>query len=101
MLILLAVFLIFGPDKIPGMARNLGKIINDVKRASEDVKTEINKEADRLDREKLLSEYKARVKDELVPEKTERREESSINKKEVIPEVYEAEKDPEKKTDTQ
>jgi TatA/E family protein of Tat protein translocase len=59
LLILLAVFLIFGPDKIPELARNIGKFINDVKRASEDVKTEINKEADRIEREKKLAEFRA------------------------------------------
>jgi sec-independent protein translocase protein TatA len=61
LLILLVVFLIFGPDKIPELARSLGKVINDVKRASEDIKTEINKEADRKDREKRLEEYKSKI----------------------------------------
>ncbi len=61
LLILLVVFLIFGPDKIPELARSIGKVINDVKRASEDIKTEINKEADRKDREKRLQEYKSKI----------------------------------------
>ena len=74
LLIVLAIFLIFGPDKIPEMARSLGKLINDVKRASEDVKTEINKEADRKDREKRLKEYQDRLdlqqdKDKVVNDK--------------------------------
>ncbi len=58
MLIVLAIFLIFGPDKIPGMARSLGKFINEVKRASDDIKTEINREADKKDREQKLEAYK-------------------------------------------
>ncbi len=62
MLIVLAIFLIFGPDKIPEMARNLGKFINEVKRASEDIKTEINREADKKEREKKLKDYKERMK---------------------------------------
>ncbi len=61
LLILLVVFLVFGPDKIPELARSLGKVINDVKRASEDIKTEINKEADRKEREKRLEEYKKNI----------------------------------------
>lgn len=61
LLIILAVFLIFGPDKIPELARNLGKFVNDIKRASEDIKTEINREGDRQDREKKLAAYKAKV----------------------------------------
>lgn len=61
LLIILAVFLIFGPDKIPELARNLGKFVNDIKRASEDIKTEINREGDRIEREKKLAAYKAKV----------------------------------------
>jgi len=61
MLIVLAIFLIFGPDKIPGMARSLGKFINEVKRASDDIKTEINREADKKEREQKLEEYKKTV----------------------------------------
>lgn len=61
LLILLVVFLVFGPDKIPELARSLGKLINDVKRASEDIKTEINREADRKEREKKLEEYKKEI----------------------------------------
>lgn len=60
-LILLVAFLIFGPDKIPEMARSIGKFINDIKRASEDIKTEVNREADRREREKKLAEYEANI----------------------------------------
>ncbi len=59
MLVVLAVLLVFGPAKIPEIARNIGKFINEIKRASEDIKTEINREADRIDRDKRLEEYKA------------------------------------------
>ena len=61
LLILLVAFLIFGPDKIPELARNIGKFINDIKRASEDIKTEISREADRKDREKRLAEYEEKM----------------------------------------
>jgi len=76
LLILLVVFLVFGPDKIPELARNLGKVINDVKRASEDIKTEINKEADRKEREKRLEEYKNNIGLEEVDEVEENNAES-------------------------
>lgn len=65
LLIVVAIFLIFGPSKIPELARGLGKFINEVKRASEDIKTEINREADRQEREKKLAEYKAQVEKDL------------------------------------
>ncbi len=60
-LIVLAVFLVFGPGKLPELARNLGKFINEMKRATEDIKYEINREAERKEREKKLSEYKKKV----------------------------------------
>ena len=56
-LIVLAIFLVFGPGKIPELAHSLGKFINEIKRASEDVKTEINREASRIKREKKREEY--------------------------------------------
>ena len=68
LLIVLAAFIIFGPSKIPEIARNLGKFINDIKRASEDIKTEINKEADRIERDKKLEEYKTKIEKDLEPE---------------------------------
>ena len=68
LLIVLAAFLIFGPSKIPEIARNLGKFINDIKRASEDIKTEINKEADRIERDKKLKEYKSKIEKDLEPD---------------------------------
>lgn len=64
-LVVLAILLVFGPGKIPEIARNLGKFINEIKRASEDIKTEINKEADRIDREKRLAKYKASLEEEI------------------------------------
>lgn len=67
LLIVIAVFLIFGPSKIPEMARGLGKFINDIKRASEDIKSEINREADRQEREKKLSEYQEQMEKDLKP----------------------------------
>lgn len=76
LLIVIAVFLIFGPSKIPEMARGLGKFINDIKRASEDIKTEINREADRQERDKKLSEYKARVEKDLTPNENDKEEPS-------------------------
>ncbi len=58
LLIVLAIFLVFGPGKIPELARNLGRFMNEMKRATEDIKTEINREADKLERKKKLEEYR-------------------------------------------
>ncbi len=62
-LIVLAIFLVFGPGKIPELARSAGKFINEIKRASEDVKNEINREADKIEREKKLEKYKKEIQD--------------------------------------
>ncbi len=58
LLIVLAIFLVFGPGKIPELARGLGKFVSEIKKASEDVKNEINREASRIEREEKLKEYK-------------------------------------------
>ncbi len=41
-LILLAVLIFFGADKIPELARGLGKGMREFKKAAEDIKSEIN-----------------------------------------------------------
>ena len=48
-LILLVFLLLFGPDKIPGIARNLGKGIRRIKDASNDIKHEIHQSSKGLD----------------------------------------------------
>ncbi len=63
-LIVIVIFLVFGPDRIPEMARKFGKFINEIKRASEDIKNEINKEADKKEREKKLQEFREKIKNE-------------------------------------
>ena len=57
MLVVLAILLVLGPGKIPEIARALGKFVKDIKKASEEIKTEINREADRQERKKKLEEY--------------------------------------------
>jgi TatA/E family protein of Tat protein translocase len=46
--ILLLVLILFGPKRIPELARSLGKSLNELKRAAEDVKHEL--ELDDLDK---------------------------------------------------
>ena len=61
------------------MARGLGKFINDIKRASEDIKTEINREADRQERDKKLAEYKTQVEKDLTPDAVSEKEPDETN----------------------
>jgi len=51
LLILLAILVLFGADKIPGFARSLGKGINEIKKASDEIKEEIARETSHLKKE--------------------------------------------------
>lgn len=52
MLIFFVALLLFGGEKLPGLARSLGRGIRDFKDASEDVKREINKQINSFDEDK-------------------------------------------------
>jgi TatA/E family protein of Tat protein translocase len=43
-IIILAIYLILGPKKIPELARKLGKTINEFRRATDEIKREITRE---------------------------------------------------------
>lgn len=47
-LILLAILLLFGADKIPAFARSLGKGLREIKKATDEIKSEITKETDTI-----------------------------------------------------
>lgn len=44
LVILVVVYLVFGPKKIPELARMLGKGINEMRRATNEIRNEINRE---------------------------------------------------------
>jgi len=48
--IVLVIFLIFGPDKIPEIARILGRGISEIKRATNDIRSEIDRETGEIRR---------------------------------------------------
>lgn len=50
-IILLIVFLVFGPAKIPEIARSLGRMMNEVKKASSDISREFRKETSAIERD--------------------------------------------------
>ncbi len=64
MFILLVALLIFGPDKIPDIARNLGKGIRQLRDATNNVKKEVLKETQKagLDTE-AIEKLKKDIKD--------------------------------------
>ncbi len=48
LVIVLAVFILFGPKKIPELARTIGKGVYDLKKAANEIRREINIEAGKL-----------------------------------------------------
>ena len=54
-LIMLAILLLFGGDKLPELARGLGKGIRDFKDASESVKREINNQIENIESPKVAA----------------------------------------------
>lgn len=66
LVILLFVVMVFGADKIPEIARGLGKGIRQVKDATEDIKSEIKKSAEKqgLDTKSIKKEIEE-VKDQM------------------------------------
>lgn len=51
MIILLVAFLVFGPSKIPEIARKIGKGMNEIRRASDEIKREIAKETRKVEQD--------------------------------------------------
>lgn len=55
-IILIIGFLIFGPKKIPEIARKVGKGMGEIKRATNDIKKEIHSEIDKIETSVKLEE---------------------------------------------
>ena len=59
-IIMAVIFIIFGPQKIPEIARKIGKGLREVKKATTDIKREINMEVNQykteLDMERIVNE---------------------------------------------
>jgi len=56
LLIMLVLFVVLGPKKLPEVARAVGKTINEMKRASAGFKNEINKEIERIERDTTIKD---------------------------------------------
>jgi len=51
LIILIVVFIVFGPSKIPELSKKIGRGIYEIKRASNEIKREIDTEVRKLERE--------------------------------------------------
>ena len=64
--ILLVVLLLFGADKIPGIAKTLGKGFREVQKAADDIKKEVNNHTNDLSKDiKDVDNEINKVKDDL------------------------------------
>ena len=63
LIIMLVVFLVFGPEKMPEMARKAGRLMNQMKKASSDLTREFKKETSVIQNE--IDAAKSKVKDQV------------------------------------
>jgi len=63
LIIMLVVFLVFGPEKMPEMARKAGRLMNQMKKASSDLTREFKKETSVLQNE--IDAVQSKVKDQV------------------------------------
>lgn len=63
LVIMLVVFLVFGPDKMPEMARKAGRLMNQMKKASNDLTREFKKETSELQNE--INTVKSKVNEQV------------------------------------
>ena len=62
-IILIIGFLIFGPKKIPEIARKVGKGMGEIKRATNDIKKEIHNEINKIETSVKLEEKQEKKND--------------------------------------
>jgi len=66
MVILVAVFFIFGPKKMPEIARKLGRTMNELKKASSDITREFREETNSIKNELLSARESVRRETEVI-----------------------------------
>lgn len=57
-IVILVVFIIFGPSKIPEIAKKLGRAMYEIKRASSDIKREIDIEVRKIEQKEVKPKIK-------------------------------------------
>lgn len=106
LLILIAVFLVFGPSKLPEVARKIGKLYSELKKASDNLSKEFNQETASLkaeleDARQTIARQTDEIKTEIEKTKDNINNEiknSDINTKFTLDDVY---KESDKRTSEQ
>lgn len=76
-IILLLVFIVFGPSKLPELAKKIGRAVYEVKRASNEIKREIDTEVRRIEKEDIKGDIKTGIKNEKPNPITETRQKAA------------------------
>jgi TatA/E family protein of Tat protein translocase len=106
LLILIAVFLVFGPSELPEVARKIGKLYSELKKASDNLSKEFNQETASLkaeleDARQTIARQTDEIKTEIEKTKDNINNEiknSDINTKFTLDDVY---KESDKRTSEQ
>jgi sec-independent protein translocase protein TatB len=85
LIIMLVLFVVLGPQKLPEVARTIGKTINEMKRASAGFKNEINKEIDRIERDTTIKDINLDGKKSNQTEKKSRALDDSVAQGSIQP----------------
>jgi sec-independent protein translocase protein TatA len=95
LVILLAVFLIFGPKRMPEIARKIGRVMNELKKASGDITKEFREETNVISRE--ISSARESIRRETENIRKEMPDLASISTEDtsIYPEIIETEVKPE------
>jgi TatA/E family protein of Tat protein translocase len=81
LVILFAVFILFGPKKIPEIAKGLAKGIRDIKNASNEIREEVNKTIDPIKQE--LQSSVDKIKEKLDTDTNENTKEADTKPNEI------------------
>ena len=84
-IIMLVVFLVFGPDKIPEIARWIGKGVGEVKKATSDIRDEISRETEDIKKHTDKMKSDLRLTDPLTTKNNTKADDDDINKSENGP----------------
>lgn len=84
-IILLIVFIVFGPSKMPELARSLGRMMNEAKKASSDISKEFKKQTSAIERDFTKTANDLTKETMPLEESKKRRYESG---EENIPDIY-------------
>lgn len=87
LVIMVVVFLVFGPKRMPEIARKVGRVMNEVKKATNDITREFREETDGIKKEFLSA------RDDIKTETDKVKQEMSRTKSRIMDQADQVDKD--------